>query len=118
SQNVNARNMFNVKKNKGGIQAAVIVGLTPESTTFNADATLTVQFNTGTGGLDLIRMDGNGYVMESIDNANKETAMVYTTFEVEYNFSERIFSADLVLNGKVPKATPLFDVHGALSFYR
>lgn len=44
--------------------------------------------------------------------------MVYTTFSVEYNFSKRIFSADLVLDGKVPKATPLFDVHGALSFYR
>lgn len=118
SQTTNARDLFNVKKNKGGIQAAVIVGLTPESTTFNADATLTVQFNTGSGGLDLIRMDGNGYVMESIENTDKEAAMVYTTFSVEYNFSKRIFSADLVLDGKVPKATPLFDVHGALSFYR
>lgn len=117
-QNVNARELFNVKKNTAGIQAAVILGLTPESTTFNADATLTVQFNTGTGGLGLIALNGNGYVMEAIETANEETAMVYTTLDVEYNFSTKTFSADLVLNGNVPKATPLFEVNGHVSFYR
>lgn len=117
-QNVNARELFNVKKNTAGIQAAVILGLTPESTTFNADATLTVQFNTSTGGLGLIALNGNGYVMEPIENTDKEAAMVYTTLEVMYNFSTRTFSADLVLNGNVPKATPLFEVNGHVSFYR
>lgn len=117
-QNVNARELFNVKKNTAGIQAAVILGLTPESTTFNADATLTVQFNTGTGGLGLIALNGNGYVMEAIETANEETAMVYTTLDVEYNFSTKTFSADLVLNGNVPKTTPLFEVNGHVSFYR
>lgn len=117
-QNVNPRNLFNVKKNTAGIQAAVILGLTPESTTFNADATLTVQFDMGTGGLGLIALNGNGYVMEAIETASEATAMVYTTLEVMYNFSTRTFSADLMLNGKVPKATPLFDVNGQLSFYR
>jgi len=117
-QNVNPRNLFNVKKNTAGIQAAVILGLTPESTTFNADATLTVQFNTNTGGLGLIALNGNGYVMEAIETASEATAMVYTTLEVMYNFSTKTFSADLVLKGKVPKANPLFEVDGPLSFYR
>lgn len=118
SQNVDARELFNVKKNKAGIQAAVILGLTPESTTFNADATLTVQFNTGTGGMDIIRLNGNGYVMQAIENSDTEEAMVYTTLDVMYNFKTKTFSADLVLKGKVPKATPLFDVGGKVSFYR
>ncbi len=117
-QNVNARDLFNVKKNKAGIQAAVILGLTPESTTFNADATLTAQFNTGTGGMDIIRLNGNGYVMQPIESSDAEEAMVYTTLDVMYNFNSKTFSADLVLNGKVPKATPLFDVAGKVSFYR
>ena len=117
-ENVNARELFNVKKNTAGIQAAVILGLTPESTTFNADATLTVQFNTGTGGLGLIALNGKGYVMEAIENASEETAMVYTTLDVAYNFSTKTFSADLVLNGDVPKAAPLFEVNGHVSFYR
>lgn len=117
-QNVNARDLFSVKKNTAGIQAAVILGLTPESSTFNADATLTVQFNTSTGGLGLIALNGNGYVMEAIETASEATAMVYTTLDVSYNFSTKTFSADLVLNGNVPKATPLFEVNGRVSFYR
>lgn len=117
-QNVNPRDLFNVKKNTAGIQAAVILGLTPESTTFNADATLTVQFNTHTGGLGLIALNGNGYVMEPIENTDKEEAMVHTTLEVKYDFGTRTFNADLDLTGNVPKDDPLFTASGHVSFYR
>lgn len=116
--NVDPREAFNVEQGFAGIQASVVTGLTPSSQTFNADVTLTAELNLNTFGLNYIALTGNGYVMQDIEEPDKESAMISATVAISYDFPNKTFAADFGVEGNVPGDTPLLVFTGDISFYR
>ncbi len=116
--NASARDMFDVHKGMLGFQAAVIFGLTPSSTTFNADLQLTAEINTNTGGVNKLALDGGGYLMQDIEKSDKSNSMFKATVSISYDFPNKIFSSTFGVHGKVPYSHPLVEVDGDIVMYR
>ncbi|MCA1763642.1 MAG: hypothetical protein LC664_11715 [Flavobacteriales bacterium] len=115
---VNPREAFVPSQGMAGIQASVVLALTPSTRTFNADVTLTAQINLNTWGLNLINFTGAGYVMQKMDEPNKEEAMVAVTVVIEYDFPAETLSAEMGVTGDIPKSNPLLSISGDIVFYR
>ncbi len=113
-----AREVFIPKKGMAGIQASVVLGLTPSTHTFNAEATLTAEINYQTFGLNAVYFAGAGYFMQKIDEGDKEGAMVSASILVTLDFANKIFSTNAALQAKVPKDTPIIEITGEVSMYR
>ena len=115
---VDPREAFIVSPGILGLQASVVTALTPSSRTFNADVTLTAEINLETGGLNMVALTGAGYVMQEIDEPNKDEAMVSTTVAIMYDFPKETLTANMTLTGNIPKENPLLDINGEIDFYR
>lgn len=112
--NVNPREIFNVQQGILGLQASVVVGLTPSSRTFNADVTLSAEININTGGLNLVALTGSGYLMQKIDEPEKDQAMITANVAIMYDFPNRAFQAQFGVLGNIPKQSPLLTVDGEI----
>ena len=112
------REAFDVEKGILGLQASVILGLTPSSQTFNAEATLSVEIDRNTGGLNRIAFRGKGYLMQDIEEADSTQAMITANVNVDYDLTEKIIKANFGVLGAVPKKNPLLTVTGDINFYR
>ncbi len=110
--------IFKVQQGILGLQASVAVGLTPSSRTFNADVTLTAEINIEHGGLNLILLSGSGYIMQKIDEPEKDQAMIKADVAIGYNFVDKTFTALFGVVGHIPKQNPLLIVTGEINFYR
>ncbi len=79
--------------NKGsfGIMATVILGTQPNADVFNMDVTLQAQFNTRTCGLEMLRFEGNGYVMTQMSNRSGEPPVKAKVVIGYYNTDGREF---------------------------
>lgn len=115
---VDPKEAFIVSPGILGLQASVVTALTPSSRTFNADVTLTAEINLNTGGLNMIALTGAGYVMQELDEPNKEEAMVTATVAIMYDFPQETLTANMTLSGNIPKENPLLDISGEIDFYR
>lgn len=112
------RDAFNVEKGMLGLQASVVLGLTPSSQTFNADVTLTAEINRNTGGLNMIAFTGTGYLMQKLGETDTTSAMVTAQVAISYDFPQKTFQANFGVRASVPKAVPLLNVSGDINFYR
>ena len=116
--NVNPHEIFNVQQGILGLQASVVMALTPSSRTFNGDLTLSAEINVNTGGLNLVALTGSGYLMQKIDEPEKEQAMVTAEVAIMYDVPNKTFQAMFGVDGKIPKENPLLTVSGDINFYR
>lgn len=115
---VDPHEVFNIEEGILGLQASAIIGLTPSSRTFNADVTLTAEVNMNSGGLNLVAFTGAGYIMQKINEPEKDQAMVTATVAISYDFPAKTFEAKFGVNGQIPKENTLLTVDGEIEFYR
>jgi hypothetical protein len=85
--------------NKLGFYAGTYLGII-EKTTFNADASLSMEFSLETGGLSRFEFNGAGRFLEPKE---RETPLAGGRLNVLYNATEQIFSASIsVSSNKLP----------------
>ena len=110
--------IFNVEEGILGFQASVIVGLTPSSTTFNADVGLTAEVNSHTGGVNLLALTGAGYVMQEIEEEDKEHSLIQAEVAIVYDFPRKTLSGNFSVEGRVPYNKPLLTLNGQIDLFR
>lgn len=110
------KEVFSVSPGTLGFQASVLAALTPSTRTFNADVTLSVEINLN-GGLNNISLDGTGYVMQEIDETNKEEAMVFSDVSIGINLEDETFTGHFGVHGNIPKETPILTVEGDIDLF-
>lgn len=118
SGTINPREVFKVKKGTLGLKASVVLGLTPSSRTFNAEVTFTAEIDMNTGGLNLLAFNGQGYLMQDIEEADKSNAMLKAEVAISYDFPAKTFEANFGVQGKIPFSSPLLTVGGKIDIYR
>ncbi len=84
------------------IKAATNIGLTGNRNTFNADAALTLQFNTS-GGMDRLTFEGQGYFMS--DPNNNGSAVVRTDLTLDLDFQQSLLNGTLGVYANHPMFT-------------
>lgn len=112
------REVFSVQEGILGLQASVILGLTPSSRTFNAEVGLTAEINLHTGGLNMISFDGGGYLMQPIDETPKDQSMLQAQVHIGYDFPNKTFSSTFGVQGRIPYSSPMLTVGGDIQMYR
>lgn len=110
--------IFEVQEGVLGLQASVICGLTPSSTTFNADVGLTAEINTNTGGLNLLALTGEGYMMQELEEEDKGHSMIKAEVAISYDFPNKTLSAQFGVDGKIPYSSPMLTLDGNIDIYR
>ncbi|MGH1436406.1 MAG: hypothetical protein ACRBG0_18305 [Lewinella sp.] len=71
-----------------GLKASVVIGISPDPTPFNADIEFSMQINSN-GGLDFIRLTGDGYFMTDI--MERDDPKVLATVDMMYTHPDKTF---------------------------
>lgn len=114
----NPNEIFEVQEGILGFQASVIMGLTPSSTTFNADVGLTAEINTNTGGLNMLALTGEGYMMQELEEEDKGHSMIKAEVAIDYDFPNKTLSANFGVDGKIPYSSPMLTLDGNIDIFR
>jgi hypothetical protein len=77
-----------------GFKATVALGLIPSPQPFNGDATFEMSFNSS-GGLRMIRFQGQGYFMSELSFPRNKNAPIYANLEILFDFKNSSLHANL-----------------------
>ena len=109
---------FTPLKSQLGFQAMTTIATTPTEDSFNGDAMLAGEFNTGTGGLTFINFTGDFWVGAELTSSSRAEAMVDGNLGVTYNFPDKHFNLFANVNVDAPPiSTPnpvglVLDING------